>query len=62
MFLNLLAKVKSEHAKFRLWVKTYGYSIEVMRFIKNMTENNFTQVNGFYIHSILNEMNSVKKV
>jgi hypothetical protein len=33
-----------------------------MRFIKNMTENNFTQVNGFYIHSILDEMNAVKNV
>jgi hypothetical protein len=62
MFLNLLSKIKTEHSKFKLWVKTYGFGIEVMKFIKNLTENNFTQINGNYINPILNEMYSTKKV
>jgi hypothetical protein len=62
MFMNLLNKVRAEHGKFKLWVKTYGYSIEVMKFIKNLTENNFTQVNGNYLSPILAEMFSAKRV
>lgn len=37
MFLSLIDKVKNEHTKFRMWIKTYGFSIEVMKFIKNVT-------------------------
>lgn len=33
-----------------------------MKFIKNLTENNYTQINGNYINPILNEMYSSKKV
>lgn len=62
MFLQLLAKIKAEHSKFRLWVKTYGYSIEVMKFIKNLTENSFTQISGNYLEPILQEMYANKKV
>ncbi len=62
MFLHLLNKIKTEHSKFKLWIKTYGFSIEVMKFIKNLTENNYTQINGNYINPILTEMYSAKKV
>jgi len=62
MFLGLLTKVKAEHAKFRLWVKTYGYGIEVMKFIKNLTENNYTQVNGNYLAPVLSEMSTPRKL
>lgn len=62
MFLQVLNKIKTEHSKFKLWVKTYGFGIEVMKFIKNLTENNYTQINGNYINPILNEMYSSKKV
>lgn len=62
MFLQVLGKVKSEHSKFKLWVKTYGFGMEVMKFIKNLTENSFTQINGNYLHPILAEMYSAKKV
>lgn len=62
MFLNLISKVKSEHAKFRMWIKTYGFSIEVMKFIKNITENSFTQITGNYMSPILNEMYSAKNI
>ena len=33
-----------------------------MKFIKNLTENNYTQINGNYINPILSEMYSTKKV
>jgi hypothetical protein len=62
MFLQLLSRLRSEHAKFRLWVKTYGFSIEVMKFIKNLTEGSFAQVTGNYLAPILNEMTSSRKV
>lgn len=62
MFLQVLNKIKTEHSKFKLWVKTYGFGIEVMKFIKNLTENNYTQINGNYINPILNEMYASKKV
>ncbi len=62
MFLNLINKIQAEHAKFKIWVKTYGYSIEVMKFIKNLTENSYNQINGNYISPILNEMLAAKRV
>lgn len=62
MFLTLINKIKSEHAKFRIWVKTYGYSMEVMKFIKNLTENSFSQINGNYMNPIVNEILQAKRV
>ena len=62
MFLSLIEKVRNEHTKFRMWIKTYGFSIEVMKFIKNVTENSFTQVSGNYMSPILNEMYSAKNI
>lgn len=45
-----------------MWIKTYGFSIEVMKFIKNITENSYTQINGNYMSPILNEMYSAKNI
>jgi hypothetical protein len=45
-----------------MWIKTYGFSIEVMKFIKNITENSFTQITGNYMSPILNEMYSAKNI
>jgi hypothetical protein len=53
MFLNLINKIKSEHSKFKLWIKTYGYTIEVMKFIKNLAEGSYNQINGNYLSPIL---------
>ena len=33
-----------------------------MKFIKNVTENSFTQVSGNYMSPILNEMYSAKNI
>lgn len=62
MFLNLIEKIQTEHLKFRTWVKSYGHSIEVMKFIKSLTEGNYTQINGNYMSPILGELLSGKKV
>lgn len=62
MFLDIISKVKTEHTKFRMWIKTYGFSIEVMKFIKNLTENSFIQVSGNYMSPIINEMYSTKNI
>lgn len=62
MFLSLIEKIKTEHNKFRMWIKTYGFSIEVMKFIKNVTENNYAQITGNYLSPILNEMYSAKNI
>ena len=62
MILSLINKIKAEHAKFKIWVKTYGYSIDVMKFIKNLTENSFNQVTGNYMNPIMNEMLLGRKV
>ena len=62
MFLSLIERIKAEHGKFRMWIKTYGFSIEVMKFIKNVTENSFSQVNGNYLSPILNQIYSAKNI
>ena len=62
MFLDIINKVKQEHTKFRMWIKTYGFSIEVMKFIKNLTENSYNQISGNYMSPILNEMYSAKNI
>lgn len=36
-FEKTLEKIRQEHEKFKFWVKTYGYSIEVMKFIKDIS-------------------------
>jgi len=54
MFVNLIEKIKAEHTKFKIWVKTYGYGLEVMKFVKNLTERNYGQINGNYMSSIAN--------
>ena len=54
MFVDVVNKVKTEHSKFKLWVKSYGYSIEVMKLIKNLTEDNYSVLNGNYIGPIVN--------
>lgn len=41
MFVELLKKIKNEHSKFRYWVKTYDYSLEVMKFVKSISEQDF---------------------
>ena len=45
-----------------MWIKTYGFSIEVMKFIKNATENSYTQITGNYMSPILSEMKSAKNI
>ncbi len=62
LFIGLINKIKTEHTKFRMWVKTYGYSMEVMKFIGNITEQNYTQLTGNYFSPILNEMTTTKKI
>ena len=36
-FASLLEKVRVEHAQFKFWIKSYGYSLEVMKFIKDIS-------------------------
>lgn len=55
-FLNLLAKIRAEHEKFNFWVKTYGYSLEVMKFIKNISEHNYDNFTGHQLHSVVTEI------
>jgi hypothetical protein len=49
LFITLLNKIRNEHSKFRYWIKTYGYSLEVMKFIKNVSEYNFESLTGSYL-------------
>jgi hypothetical protein len=62
VFYSLIEKIKAEHAKFKLWVKTYGFSMEVMKFIKNLTEGSYSLITGNYLTPILAEMYTAKKV
>jgi hypothetical protein len=62
MFANLIIRIKNEHAKFRTWVKTYGYSLEVMKFIKNLTEGSYGQLTGNYFAPIAGELLGARRV
>lgn len=53
LFLSALANIKAEQSKFKFWIKTYGYSLEVMKFIKNTSEFNFDNFTGQYLNPIV---------
>lgn len=62
MFANLILRIKNEHAKFRTWVKTYGYSLDGMKFIKNLTEGSYGQLTGNYFAPIAGELLGARRV
>lgn len=62
LFAALLGKLRHEHAKFRYWVKTYGYGLEVMKFIKNLGENNFEGLTGASLSPVFAEMANAKRM
>lgn len=60
-FLTLLNKIRSEQSKFKLWVKTFGYSIDVMKFIKSTVESNFDDFTGEYLNPLVDEIMNAKR-
>ena len=56
MFLSIIQAIKQEHIKFKTWIKTYGYNIDVMKFIKNINDENSKFMDGQYMDKIMTEL------
>lgn len=54
MFINLLKIIHEEHQKFKTWILTYGHSIDIMKFIKNINEENYKQIDGRQMDLLMN--------
>ena len=61
MFLRMIRNIQAEHLKFKTWVKTFGFSMEMMRFFKLINEGNFNTISGSYINPIIMELFSTDK-
>lgn len=53
IFLRALQKIQAEHEKFKIWTKTYGHSLETMKFIKVLIDKNYEQLTGDYLAGML---------
>jgi hypothetical protein len=53
IFLKALEKIQAEHEKFRIWAKTYGHSLETMKFIKVLMDRNYEQLTGDYMATMM---------
>ena len=62
LFVNILERVRGEHEQFRFWVKTYGYSLETMKFIKNISERNYEDFRGQQLCGVVKEILSSKRM
>ena len=62
LFVRILEKVRGEHEQFRFWVKTYGYSLETMKFIKNISERNYDDFRGEKLCGVVKEILASKKM
>lgn len=54
LFAKVVQTVQNEHANFKLWVKTFGYSLEVMKFFKLFADRNFDSITGSDLNMIFN--------
>ena len=53
LFLKTLDKIRTEHEKFNIWTKTYGHSLEAMKFIKIIMDKDYDQITGDYMSSVM---------
>lgn len=56
MFFNLIKTVQEEHSKFKTWITTFGHSIDIMKFIKNINDENYKFVDGKSMDMIMMEL------
>lgn len=54
MFVTAIEKIKEEQEKFRIWGKTFGHSLEVMKFIKLMNDQNYEEISGTLVAPVIN--------
>lgn len=56
MFYNTIRLVQEQHIKFKTWITTYGHSIDVMKFIRNINEENYKYIDGRLMDMIMTEL------
>lgn len=56
MFYTVIRAIQDEHLKFKTWITTYGHSIEIMKFIKNMNEENYKFIDGKFMDNMMTEL------
>lgn len=53
MFERIIKTIQEEHLKFKTWVTTYGHSIEIMKFIKNINDQNYKFIDGKFMDMVM---------
>ena len=61
MFLSGIKKIQIEHLKFKHWIRTFGYSGEMMRLFKLINDGNYNTISGSYINPLIMELMSQDK-
>jgi hypothetical protein len=56
MFYNLIRTIQDEHLKFKTWITTYGHNIDIMKFIKNINDENYKFIDGKNMDKVMMEL------
>lgn len=56
MFYNLIRLVQDEHLKFKTWITTYGHNIDIMKFIKNINDENYKHIDGKNMDKVMMDL------
>ena len=54
LFLAMVKRIQSEHANFKLWVRTFGYTADVMKVFKVLVDREFDSISGSDLNLIFN--------
>jgi len=56
MFYSIVRTIQDEHLKFKTWITTYGHNIEIMKFIKNINDENIKSIDGKFMDKMMMEL------
>jgi hypothetical protein len=52
-FSNLIRKIKEEHLKFKVFIRTFGYSGTMMKFIHQINNEDYDKITGHHLNDII---------
>lgn len=52
----MIRLIQDEHLKFKTWITTYGHNIDIMKFIKNINDDNCKFIDGQNMDMIMTEL------
>jgi len=56
LFSGLIKKIKEEHLKFKIFQRTFGYSKDMMKFIKQVNDEDFDRITGERLNQVISEL------